>query len=124
MKVIESKNPVLVISYHNCEIHVCHLDGYKTDKVSLLKRISQIESFFNKNSRCRVWYNIDDTVLSDDVIEIIQQNILHLKENIVKLAIIGTHIKMRRFRRALNKKSLSFPVAYFDDAELAKKWLI
>lgn len=26
--MVESKKPMIVLSFHDCELHCCHLDGY------------------------------------------------------------------------------------------------
>ena len=53
MSVIESKYPVLVLSFNNCELHGCHLDGYKNNTEALLNRLALIDEFFEGKSKVR-----------------------------------------------------------------------
>ena len=124
MDTIGSKHSVFLISFNYCEITCCHLDGYKNNREALLSRLSLIESFFKPNSRHRVWYNIDDSELSDKVIEQVTQSISRVQSNIVKLAFIGAGRGKRKLKKILNDTiASSIPIGYFEDAELAKEWL-
>ena len=125
LNIVESKFPVLVVSFNNCEIHGCHADGYKNNEEALAHRLSQIEAFFRPQMRCRFWYNVDETALTGRAIELITQSVARLKGNIVKIAFIGVGGRKRRFHKTLLNAlgDHDFPTAYFADAERAKEWL-
>lgn len=128
MGVIESKYPVLVLSFNNCELHCCHLDGYKSNNEALLNRLQLIDDYFSKNPkgrRYRIWYNVDDSDLSNDDIDKIAKSISVIRENVIKLAFIGMNNRYKiYFNRLLSKSSFYKPVKHFKDAELAKHWLV
>ena len=121
-----SKYPVLVISFNNCEIHACHLDGFKNDWEALANRLKAIDEFFikaPKNCGHRIWYNVGDSVLSDEVIADITGSLLKIEDRIVKIAFIGVKRK-RRLNKSIRQALPNKPVSYFADAEAAKEWLI
>ena len=127
MSEIESKYPVLVLSFNNCELHCCHLDGYKDNNEALLNRLTLIDEYFESNSkvrRYRIWLNVDDSLLSDMTIERIVQSIMRVKDNIINIAIIGAGNKKRRLEKTLKKSGFCKPSCFFSDAEAAKEWLV
>ena len=127
MGVIESKYPVLVFSFNNCELHGCHLDGYKNNNVALLDRLALIDEYFENKSkvqRYRIWLNIDDSLLSSVTIERIIQSLVRIEDNIIKIAIIGAGNKKRHFEKILKKSGFRKPSCFFSDAEAAKEWLV
>jgi len=112
---------------NNCELHGCHLDGYKGNTEALLNRLAQIDEFFDSKSkvrRYRIWLNVDDSLLSDAITERIVQSILRIEDNIIKIAIIGTGNNKRRFEKTLKKSGFCKPSCFFSDAEAAKEWLV
>ena len=127
MSVIESRYPVLVLSFNNCELHGCHLDGYKDNTEALLKRLALIDEFFegkSKVSRYRIWLNVDYSLLSDATIERIVRSIMRIEDNIIKIAVIGAGNRKSRFEKTLKKFGFCKPYCFFSDAEAAKEWLV
>jgi len=127
MNIAESKTPVLMLSYDNCEICCCHLDGYKDNREAFCRRLEQINAFFDGGgqvSRYRVWLNIDDSVLTEDLIEKVAESVIRTKEKIVKIAFVGAGKHKKRFIRLFKKTDFDKPLAYFSDAENAKEWLV
>jgi len=127
MIIAESKTPVLMLSYDNCEICCCHLDGYKDNREAFCRRLEQIDTFFDGGghvSRYRVWLNIDDSNLTEDLIEKVAESVVRIKERIVKIAIVGAGKYKNRLNRLLKRNSFDKPLAYFSDAENAKEWLV
>jgi len=127
MSVIESRYPVLVFSFNNCELHGCHLDGYKDNSEALLNRLALIDKYFESKSkvrRFRIWLNVDDSFLSGAMIERIVQSIVRLEDNIIKIAIIGAGNNKRKLEKLLKKSGFIKPSCYFSDAEAAKEWLV
>ncbi len=123
-----SKTPIIILSYHLCEIHCCHLDGYRTDTKALLNRLSEIETeLLSRPTQFRIWYNVDENRLDSSTIKLIAESITRFHEHVYKIAFIGLRgITKWRFNRILVKtlKEKSIPKAYFLDAELAKGWLV
>ena len=127
MSINEFKYPVMVLPFNNCELHCCSMDGYKGNSEALLNRLNSIDDYFSsksKVSRYRIWYNVDDSILTDDIIESIAKSLYKINDNIIKIAFIGTNRKKSRFDKILHKTTFNKPVCYFSDAELAKEWLV
>jgi len=127
MIIAESKTPVLMLSYDNCEICCCHLDGYKGNQENFCRRLELIDAFFDGGSqaaRYRIWLNIDDSVLTEDLIEKVAESVLHINDKIVKIAFVGVGKYKNRLNRLLKRDSFDKPLAYFSDAENAKEWLV
>ncbi len=98
MEVIESKTPIIILSYHNCEIYCCHLDGYKANTNALLNRLSKIEEIFLSkplNTKFRIWYNMDENILDSQTMKLIAESISRCFERTYKIAFIG----LRGFRK-------------------------
>lgn len=130
MNVLESKYPILVLSYHNCEIYCCHLDGYKDNKLALRERMKKIEdeiSSKSESAKFRIWYNLDENKLDKSDMMSIIESISRIQNHLYKIAFIGLHGFFKwRFEHML-KQALSEKVvhrAYFLDAEEAKGWLV
>lgn len=125
-----ARHPILVLSYHNCEIHCCHLDGYKANTEALVNRLNQIEVEISSkpiHSKMRIWYNLDENVLNQLTMKMIAESIGRFQEHIYKIAFIGLRgISKWRFKyilkQTIGKNRISR--AYFLDAELAKGWLV
>lgn len=130
MRVLESKTPILILSYLNCELYCCHLDGYKANTAALYKRLDEIESILStkpSHSKFRIWFNLDDNILTRSTMKLIAESVRHFEIHIYKIVFIGLHGFTRwKFDYILNqtigKKTIT--KAYFSDAELAKGWLL
>lgn len=127
---MEPKNPIIILSFQNCELHCCHLDGYHEQRGSFLKRLSDIEAYFTgkpATSKYRIWYNVDETWLDQAAIAEIAESVTRMQQHIVKIAFIGMgRIQQWALKRKLNSITgqPSFPYSFFADAERAKEWLI
>lgn len=126
MQIVESKVPVLVISFRNGEIHCCHLDGYRDQTEAAMQRLSKIEASFSACRKYRIWFNVDDTTLTPSLMAQIAQCVARLKGSVVKIAFVGAGRKKDAFDKQLNKalQGTVLPKAYFEDAEQAKEWLL
>jgi len=130
MRIYESKYPILILSHHNCEIHCCHLDGYKENITALFNRMNIIEHELSSapaDIQYKIWYNLDESKLDKSVMKSVTESIFRLQNHISKIAFIGLHgIYKWRFENMLKQilRNQVLPRAYFSDAELAKEWLI
>jgi hypothetical protein len=121
---------IKILTFRNCELHCCHLDGYNGQRDVFLKRLNEIENFFMEKpdtSRFRIWYNVDDTLLDNDLINEIVMSVFRIQNHIVKIAFIGLkRLQQWHLARMLksDKAYSSVPFACFADAEKAKEWLI
>ena len=91
-----------------------------------MSRLSKIEASFSPCRTYRVWLNMDDTALTQTVMEQIAQCVARLKASVVKIAFIGAGRKKGTFDRRLSKalEGSALQRAYFEDAEQAKEWLL
>jgi hypothetical protein len=119
-----------VLSFRNCDLHCCHLDGFKNQREAFLIRLAEIEHYFlgkPSHSMFRIWYNLDETLLDSVLLEQIASSVIRFKSHIVKIAFIGlNHSQQWKLSKNLkaDKDTLVFPYVYFSDAEKAKEWLI
>ncbi len=127
---MEWTDELKVLSFRNCDLHCCHLDGYKKQRESFVARLKYIENYFAEkpqNAKFRIWYNVDETFVDKVLIEEIAASVIRIKSRIVKIAFIGLgpwqQWKLSKILKALTGDS-SFPYTYFSDAEKAKEWLI
>lgn len=121
------KHPVMVLSFNNCELHCCSLDGYRNNSEALLSRLELIDDYFGskpKVNKYRLWYNIDESILTVDIMESIAKSLFAMKGSIIKIAFIGVGRNKRLFDKILRRAAFDKPVRYFSDAEIAKEWLV
>lgn len=122
--------PIKTLSFQNCELYICHADGYRANTKALLHRISEIEAIFLSkpaHAKFRVWYNLDENSLDKQTMGLIAKSIFRFQPHIYKIALIGLRkIQIWKidniFKELLNEASLCRN--YFSDADLAKGWLI
>ena len=130
MTMLGSKYPIVIVSYRNCEICSCHLDGYKENTEALLDRMREIEIAFSSkpaHAKYRIWYNLDENKLNPFVMQAIVESVCRIHGHIYKIAFVGLHGMHRyRFDRLLRQvlKKATLCREYFTDAELAKDWLV
>lgn len=122
--------PIKTLSFQNCELYICHADGYKTNTRALLNRISEIEVIFlskPSHAKFRVWYNLDENNLNKQMLQLIAESILRFQLHIHKIAFIGlrtTEIWLIENTLKQFLKETSLCRKYFSDADVAKGWLI
>lgn len=127
---MELPGAIKVLSFRNCELYCCHLDGYKSQREAFLKRLKEIEQYFaNKppENRYRIWFNVDETTLDDLLINEIVSSVIRIQGHIVKIAFIGlSRMKQWKLERKLKSATRHNPLphSYFYDAEKAKEWLV
>lgn len=97
-----------ILSFRNCELHCCHLDGYQKESQAFLKRLFAVEKYLAEKpdtARFRIWYNVDETSLDTVLMDEIVASILRIQGYIVKIAFIGLG-RIQRWRFIANKKRL------------------
>lgn len=112
--------------YNGGEIWCEHLDGLYENTSLVLEKLEKDYAIFKKASCSRfIALNVDETILTDSLIEkitnIFSEDILSVR----KLAIIGTSFWCKqKLKRAFLIKNAHFPISYYRDFEKAKTWLI
>lgn len=79
------------------------------------------------NRPLRIWVDFYGTSRTDQILAKFLENIGHLSNSMIKLAIVGFSFPDKiRFRRFIKKLGieLSVPVKFFSDPEDAKAWLV
>lgn len=122
--MVPSPKPILVIPFRNGELYCCHLDGFGNDVDSLQKRLAQIEDTFTPHITRRVWWNVDDTVLDEVVLDVMVCTLSRIQSSIVKIAFVGVGKRKRALDKFLRSSGFQIPREFFDDAGLAKEWLL
>lgn len=125
-----SRTPMKTLSYQNCELSICHADGYRANTKALLIRIAEIEAIFLSkpaHAKFRVWYNLDENCLEQQTLRLVAESVLSYRPHIYKIAFIGLRrTEIWKMDSALKQllKGTSLCRRYFTDADLAKGWLI
>lgn len=84
-EIVESKTPILIVSYHDCDLCCCHLDGYRAHTDALLHRLSDIEAILVSkpaHARFRLWYNMDDTCFDKPALKSVAESLSRYRNHI------------------------------------------
>jgi hypothetical protein len=116
--------------YMGGELHPLKYGSYFDKKEELLAIIKAEEEFIlkslGKNNR-RIWIDLYETNLEDDIIEALVSHLQAIKHKIYNLCLVGCS---RKDERKIKKKMKKYDIdlynstKYFSDPEIAKQWLI
>ena len=67
--------------------------------------------------------NLDETIISDRIVECIINGILECTKSFIKIAFVGVCKKEQR-KLGRIKKETGIIIAYFEDYEKAKEWVL
>lgn len=114
--------------YKGDEIHCLKYGGFLANEEALLALMKAEEDFIIKtNHPLRIWVDFYETNRTDEVLVQFVENIGHLSNSMIKLAIVGfsffDKIRFRKFAKKLGIK-FSMPIKFFSDPEDAKTWLV
>ena len=108
--------------YHNGEIWCEHLDSLEDKEELLIQKFNDDLKIISRPSTSSyIIVNLDETVVTDDIIEHILNSFINLGKPLKKVAFVGLSSKYKRY---IKKKSLPFVTACIDDYEKAKEWII
>jgi hypothetical protein len=113
--------------YKGGEIHAIKLGSFYDDEAAMLSMLKAEEDFVKKpNRHLRIWIDLYKTDITDNIIEKLSKSLYNIKENTVKLAVVGLSVKDIKIMKKHLKRTYSelLPIKYYEDPEEAKTWLI
>ncbi len=114
------------LAFHGGEIYFLHLDAFGDREDLVLSRIAaDAPTMLRPSYPAFAGVNVDETILTPRIIEAIVDVLADERKVFRKIAIVGCSGKDRRvFERALAEARVDYPVAFINDFEKAKEWLI
>ncbi len=114
------------LAFHGGEIYFLHLDAFGDREDLVLARIvADAPTMLRPSYPAFVGVNVDETVLTSSIITAVASVLADKRKVFRKVAIVGCGGKDRRvFERALTEVGVDYPVAFINDFEKAKEWLI
>ena len=110
------------IYYNGGEIWAEHLDSLEDKKSLVIEKFKEDLKIISRPSTSSyIIVNLDETVVTDDIIELILNSFINLGKPLKKVAFVGLSSKYKRY---IKKKSLPFVTACIDDYEKAIEWTI
>jgi len=113
--------------YNGGEIHCLKYGSFFGNHDKLMALMKAEEDFIQStNRRLRIWIDLYETKITNMILLELVQSLLRIKDQIIKLAIVGlSYLGRWKLNRILKKqKFASQRVAYFEDPEKAKAWLV
>lgn len=116
--------------YMGGELHPLKYGSYFTNKDKLFAVMKEEEEFIlkssGKNNR-RIWIDLYQTVLDDEVIDNLILHIKAIRSKIYNLCLVGcSFVDKRKIKRQMAAQNIDIveQVRFFSDPEEAKQWLI
>lgn len=116
--------------YMDGELHPLKYGSYFKNKDRLFNVIKAEEEFILKSSgqyNRRIWIDLYETILDEEVIEKLVVHIKNISPKIYKLCLVGcSFMDKQRIRRqmAINNMEIVEQIRFFSDPEEAKQWLV
>ena len=116
--------------YMGGELHPLKYGSFFEDKKKLFAIINEEEEFIlgaSGNHNRRIWIDLYETRLDNEVIEKLVLHITNIDPKIFKLCLVGCSAfsKYKIIKKMkMNGLSIAPQVKFFSDPEIAKQWLI
>ncbi|MGM9624612.1 MAG: hypothetical protein ACI3XM_02775 [Eubacteriales bacterium] len=112
------------MAFHGGEIWFEHLDGiYGYEELVLEKLKNDSAVFCRPSCSSFICVNFDETELTDTIIDTLCSTLLHANKAFRRVCFVGVDkAHGRKIRKILDNNG--FPIAFIDDFEKAKEWLI
>lgn len=112
------------LPYAGGEIWFEHLDGiYGNSDLVIEKLVSDRPRFSRPSVTSSIGFVTDETTVTKEIVAEIADSLLNTKKVFLRVCFIGTDKKAERaLKRALRERS--FALAFINDFEEAKDWLI
>lgn len=106
------------------EIWFEHLDGiYAHPELAIEKLMNDSKQFCRPSLPSLIAVNVDETVVTDELIEAISDRLQNGCKRFTRVAIVGADkMAVRKFRRAFQEAG--FALYFTNDFERAKEWLV
>ena len=110
--------------YKGGEIWCEHLDSLYNEKELLKNKFNQdLLQIGRPSISSFLVINLDETVIDEEIMEFIINNLVMLKKSLCKVVFVGLNSKMKNFVKKRNINT-SFVMTCIDDYEKAKEWLV
>ena len=102
-----------------------HLDGiYEYETLVVEKLISDYETFRYPSMPSLIAVNLYETMITDNIIDNIAEKLTG-KKHFTRVVFVGADkISRHCIRRSLSKRNSTFALAFIDDFQKAKEWLV
>ena len=116
--------------YMDGELHPLKYGSYFNDKDKLFAIMKAEEEFILKSSgqnNRRIWIDLYETTLDNQVIENLVLHIKTIRSKIYKLCLVGcSFLNKRKIKKLMmaNNMDIVEQIRFFSDPEEAKKWLV
>ncbi len=108
--------------YNGGEIWAESLDSLEDRKDLVIEKFKEdLKSISKPSTSSFIALNLDETVVTDDIMELILDSFINLNKSLKKVAFVGLNSKYKKY---IKKQSLPFQAVCFDDYEKSKEWLI
>ncbi|MGN0691803.1 MAG: hypothetical protein ACI4K7_05605 [Oscillospiraceae bacterium] len=106
------------------EIWFEHLDGiYTYTELAIEKLINDSKQFCRPSLPSLMAVNVDETVVTDQLIDAVSDRLLNTCKRFTRVAIVGADsYAVKRFKRAF--REAGFALYFTNDFEKAKEWLV
>jgi hypothetical protein len=112
------------------ELHPLKYGSYFSDKDKLFAMMKAEEEFILKSSgqnNRRIWIDLYETTLDNEVIENLVLHIKTIRSKIYKLCFVGcSFLSKRKIKKLMIADNMDIvaQIRFFSDPEQAKKWLV
>ncbi len=112
--------------YKGGELHPLHYGSYHDDFERLARIMDEEEAFILKSHGGRkIWIDLYETKKNKLLYEKLCSHIVAISHKISKLALVGCSLKDKRaINKLLREKGCTVSIAYYNDPEIAKDWLV
>lgn len=112
--------------YKGGELQPLHYGSYHNDFERLFKVMDEEQDFILKShGGRRIWIDLYETQRNAAFYKKLCSHIIAISAKISKLALVGCSWKDKRIiSKSLGQHGYSFDLAYYDDPEIAKDWLV
>ena len=119
------KKKSFALPFNGGEIWFEHLDGmYQYTELVLEKLQNDSHTFLLPSKPAHIAFVLDETLITADLIDEIVRLLCSSKKQFMRICFIGADGKSKRFiRHALSGRN-DFSIAFINDTEKAKEWLI
>ncbi|MGM9681873.1 MAG: hypothetical protein ACI3XR_10270 [Eubacteriales bacterium] len=106
------------------EIWFEHLDGiYQYSELAIEKLRMDSPAFHRPSSSAHIAFVLDETVITDELIRQIADELLHTTKHFMRIAMIGADKNaQRKLKKVLS--GAGFALKFFDGIDPAKEWLV
>lgn len=111
------------LNYNGGTIWCEHLDSMGSLEQEVIEKFqADYKTFIRPSVSSFMIINLDETTVSDKIIDCIVHGILECPKRFMKIAFVGVAKKQQKFFGSINKEA-GIIVAFLNDYEKAKEWI-